>query len=625
MTTATLNNTGLNAATVRLFNAIHATGQETPAITEEALVRSVEHGYFLDERIEATDDVMSTIEANLGVSGEQANKTFHKSWKTVSDTPIEVLVAQQMVHYITTYGFQALGVYSDDTIYIPAEKLEIPEIEASKGLSLVYIKTLTEDELYNKVVELASSGIALSSQSVEDLYAIIDFFVWDESIVSKLKNRELKSKLYEHFGIAPSNPEEFVRYAVQRLTGEVLVIKNKNLIDLIKASDCNVVAELVANAPDNLASVFHRFKPLFLAMKSAASQHDRGFFNRLRKQADKMHKPMDEDYLNTITSRIKKGNPLGGLQEALSKANTFRKIRLLNALRMREEGDHKVVYSVRNGTGWVTDQNWPKRKKTVLKNTTDTVFNSIVADLEKKVKGKTVYLPEGVRYTAPATEKQFTGNIPFGSSVFSTDDMIVGIYWKDNNHSVDLDLSFTNMSGDKTGWDGYYRDEDMLFSGDITSAPNGATESFYVKGEDVNGIFMVNHYNRGLSDDENVHAKIFVGHDKLKNSHKKYTMNPNNLILSADVEIDSKQTSIAIMKDNTVYFVGRNIGSGISARGALVDDTRDFYVRSLEKMVTMEELLVAAGANISHDADVECDIDLSFGNVDKSTFVNILS
>lgn len=42
-------------------------------------------------------------------------------------------------------------------------------------------------------------------------------------------------------------------------------------------------------------------------------------------------------------------------------------------------------------------------------------------------------------------------------------------------------------------------------------------------------------------------------------------------------------------------------------------------------MVTLEEILVAAGATVTNDAETEVDIDLSFGNVDKTTFVNILS
>lgn len=629
----------INEETVRLFNSIFVDVKNVSQIKEDMLVRCVKNGYFLDEKIKATHDVLDAIEKNIGISGEKANKTLHKSWKTVSDTPIDVLVAQQIFHYITTYGFQSLGIYSEDSIYIPAEKLDVPDVEASKGFSLVYIKAITsEEELFNKVLELAASGVALSEQSIADLYNIIVAMEWQPAFVSEIKNRELKSKLYEHFEMAPSEPEEFVRYAVQKLTGESLVIKNDNIINAIKNNNDNlintadVISQLIKVAPNNLASVFHRFKPIFLAMKSAAKKSDRHFFNRLRKDAVKMHKPMKEDYLNTITSRIKNRESLDGLEKALASANTFRKIRLLNALRMREEGTNKAVYAVRNGSGWVEDQFWPKGVRRRLKDTKKIVFNSIIEDVKNKLEGKTVYVSEKISYAAPATEKQFTGNIPFGSSVSATEDLVVGIYWENNGSPVDLDLSFTDMNDSKTGWDGFYRDDKMLFSGDIVDAPNGASESFYIKGNDVNGIFMANHYNRGwqtnlydINKKDIVNAKIFVAEDSLKNNHSRYTMNPNKLILSSDIEIDSKQSTMAIAKDNTIYFVGRNIGAGISAKGGLVGAARDFYVRSLEKMLTMEEILEAAGAKISHDSEEICDIDLSFGNVDKTTFINILT
>ena len=63
-----------------------------------------------------------------GVKEEEWNQTFHKSFATVRDTDIETLVVQQIVHYITTYGFEALGIYDKDTVYIPKEELEIPAV-----------------------------------------------------------------------------------------------------------------------------------------------------------------------------------------------------------------------------------------------------------------------------------------------------------------------------------------------------------------------------------------------------------------------------------------------------------------------------------------------------------------
>lgn len=94
------------------------------------------------------------------VDVESWNQTFHKSFSTVENTDYETLVIEQLVHYITTYGFKELNIYDKDTVYIPKEKLEIPELK--DDIKLTIIKPLTEKEVQDKVMDLLCSGIALS-------------------------------------------------------------------------------------------------------------------------------------------------------------------------------------------------------------------------------------------------------------------------------------------------------------------------------------------------------------------------------------------------------------------------------------------------------------------------------
>ena len=47
------------------------------------------------------EDVKEEIISLYGIKDEW-NNTFHKSFSTVINTPIEVLVAQQILHYFTT-------------------------------------------------------------------------------------------------------------------------------------------------------------------------------------------------------------------------------------------------------------------------------------------------------------------------------------------------------------------------------------------------------------------------------------------------------------------------------------------------------------------------------------------
>ena len=62
-----------------------------------------------------------------------------------------------------------------------------------------------------------------------------------------------------------------------------------------------------------------------------------------------------------------------------------------------------------------------------------------------------------MNYALPATEKQFTGDLPSGTSIRVPKDMVFGIHWENvPGHWVDLDLSVTSPFTGKVGWDGNY-------------------------------------------------------------------------------------------------------------------------------------------------------------------------
>ena len=88
------------------------------------------------------------IEQELGLSAIQLNSTLHKSWKKVKTASLNQLVAEQIVHYISTYGFQELGIYDDSTIYIPHEKLNIPEL--TDKIKITLINGYTKEQIKEK-------------------------------------------------------------------------------------------------------------------------------------------------------------------------------------------------------------------------------------------------------------------------------------------------------------------------------------------------------------------------------------------------------------------------------------------------------------------------------------------
>jgi hypothetical protein len=641
----------MNKETLRLFNSIliDYNYKNKNFIDTNILKRTIKNGYILDSRIEPTIDKLEEIENIVGISGEKANSSFHKSWSVIKDATIEQLVIQQIVHYITTYGFERLGIYSEDTIYIPHEALELPAI--TTDIHLTVIKGLTKSEILDNILILTESGIALSKETLTDLMTIIKALNYTGDFVPQIKNRELKALLYDFYNIAPIEPVDYLRYIVGKLTHESLLIKNKYLIEKIKASDGKALDSLLKLAPRDLASIFFRFKPLFLAMKSVS--HNKTFFNRLRKEAVTMHKPLPEDYLNTVTSNIKNVRALNcrNLTSKLASASIFKKIRLAYALSNRLHAGDSIVYKIRNGRGWATDFRWDKDLNYLTSDVLDIVTASIASDMKEKVFGKTVYIPSTIHYALPATEKQFLGNIPANSYVSIPHDMVVGVHWfntdgKDDNEEydyyaayrdgdngrVDLDLSLLSLNS-KYGWDSYYRSDgrDIMFSGDVTSAPkpDGASEFFYLHNiTDEPKTLYVNYFNFR---DASVACKLIIASEPVQDFERNYMVNVNNIIATTNINLTKKQNLLGLIMgvdgENRFYFSNTSIGDSITSRNsAIIEKVNEFMKNSCQNIIELSDILSKAGANVvSQRPEKEEYIDLSFENLDKNTFIKLLT
>ncbi len=96
----------MDAATLRLFNSIQVAKKHDQDIPISVHERTVRNGYILDRSVRPDNRLLDAIEHIVGVSGEKANAAFHKSWTIIQESSMEALVAQQIVHYFTTYGFK---------------------------------------------------------------------------------------------------------------------------------------------------------------------------------------------------------------------------------------------------------------------------------------------------------------------------------------------------------------------------------------------------------------------------------------------------------------------------------------------------------------------------------------
>jgi uncharacterized protein YfkK (UPF0435 family) len=628
---------------IKLFKAVEVSSKRKKKAGESILRKTIEYGFILSPEIiynysdEDLTDLIKIIKKELGLSAEQMNNSFHKSWKKVKEASIEQLVIEQIIHYFTTYGFEDLGIYNEDSIYIPAEKLEIPQLEDDK-IKFTLIKGLIKDEIKEKILELLKAGIALKEDTVQALVKLCIYTEVGQENINDIKNKEVRISLCDNLGIIPENPVEFLRYVIYKATGKTLLIKDKATIETLKKTTSIKFSELFTKYKslyglERLAEIFYRFKPIFLVLKTEKKM--KPVINKIRKLAYKYHQPMKADLLNNITSMIKKKEviSLNELNSQLDKVNIFRKIRLAYALKYRTDDVDSILYKIRNGKSYATDFDF--LEKTSAKIILDIVLKSIVFSIQKNVLGKTIYIPNEIKYSLPATEKQFSGYLPSGSCVTISKNMVFGIYWNNvANIRTDLDLSLMSLDGYKSGWDGGYRsiDRKILFSGDVTDASgkNGASELFYVAKQTNQELtlFINNYTGYRIEKGTEIPFKIVIASEEVKNLTRNYMINPYNIKVIVPTSIKENQKTIGFVstteKECKFYFTETNLGYSISASNKpYVQKTKKYYSDYYKNMINLNKILVKAGG-ILVDKKEDAEIDLSPESLDKNTIINLL-
>jgi len=339
------------AASLRLFRAIQVEHSAASSVDPEMLRTTLAQGYILDPAIAASNELVRAVTAEIGLSSQEINATFHKSWEKIKSASIEQLVLEQMLHYLTTYGHQQLGIFDRSIVYIPKEQLDVPSL--TEDVPITYIRALSAEEIQCEIVKLGN-GVALNDSTLDNIMEIVAANQFSSEYLPDIRNHELSARLYVHYDLVPDVPTDYLRYLIYRTTGQSLLIKNDALIELIKSIDKKheiLLNELLERAPSNLGNIFYRFKPIFLALKTVSK--NKTFFNRLRKQAVKIHQPLATDYLGSVTQQIMENRiNLDELSESLDKASVFRATRLAYALEYRLQNNRSIVYPVRNGKGW---------------------------------------------------------------------------------------------------------------------------------------------------------------------------------------------------------------------------------------------------------------------------------
>lgn len=579
--------------TLELFNAVLAKpSNAAPYVSENGLVIS-------PNALWAQNEIVKFYTKDR-LDGYGLNKTFHKSWIKIKRSSGAELRMEQIRHYISTYGsnFQ-------DEIYLPKELVDVPD----QKVVFKVVNGLSKEELTAKCFDLLNSGIALKEETIHAVISIlIDQLGYTFTGAEAIKNKEAEVILADTYNILPSDTLSFFRFIVFKATGESLLIKSNDAIEAIKSSTFNPAPLFNQFGLERLAEIFNRFKPLFLAFKSTCPKT----INKIAKLSKKHHKAMITNPLNHVTSMMLTAEDTHWLDNA----TPFALFKAMSACNTRMHGQKSFVYRIRNGKSYTKEG---KISSVVWANY---YFLEDYLKSRFDLSGKSIYVPHQVQFALPTSEKMYVGNIPTGSKFFGKA-MAVGVYWENAWGARDIDLSGLNIGG-KVGWNASYNQHSgsLMYSGDITDAPNGATEYLYAaNGCNAPTLVMSNVFN-GLSTCE---YKIIVG--KGDNVNYEYMMNPNNLFAEVKCQSVQSQTVLGMLLPNNSEqcFVVLNFGAGqarISGNSEVTTIATKALYQQWSNSLMFNDLVKTLGAKIVPN-DYAADYNFSLNQLTKDSFVKL--
>lgn len=634
-------------AVLNLFKA-------APTVVDENFPRTLDNernltnGFYITERAlsacpcVADENILKFIAAKFGYNLLELNQGFYKSFRTVADSTPQKILLNKLLHYMSTYGAERLGIFDRELVYIPNDALELPA--DAKPVKVTIIDAISDAEISARAKKLIMSGAALAKETLDDLITVIKF-IGIKLNVDDVPNKELSIRLCELLNILPRDPAKFLRFMIYVGTGSTLLIKDKSTVDGLRNSaatfDGYFERYISQNGLERLASVFHRFKPLWLAFKPH-SDYLRGTVNKMRKLADRYHKPAPPKFLERLTCAAEIDRD--ELKRELANVTTYRKVSLANAVLYRLAEPQSIVYSIRNSKAFADDYrgNLTDDAQEIL----GVIVDSIVADIRPNVDGKKIFIPERFNYAVPVSEKNFVGNIPAGSSyTFAGKSVVVGVHWfnlVDNGREerVDLDLHLNARNVD-LGWQNDFNDENfinardckIIFSGDMTDAPistGGATEAFFIGESFTDEILMLNLNNYTYGDDKPVPFKLVLADVAQARINRQYLLDAHEVAFCVPNEISSGGMFLGFVTadelgDKKFYFFVRDMGSRIVARTTDVTLKINSAMRTtFENCLSLNDVLRRAGAVLDGVTADDCDINLDPAEVTKDTLIGLL-
>lgn len=585
-------------------------------------VLAVKCGYFVMPEA-CTADVVTFLKDQK----TNVNATFLKSWDDVANRPEVELRILQLLHYFSTYGTDYQGV--------PFVPNGIPaDLDYCK---LTVLRPCSDKEFFNRIVNMVESGVALSKQTLsplmEQLSEYYTKYGWAVDVDS-VRNREAQARLCVLYNSLPHGAIPLLRVLAYITTGNAMLIKDTDTLSVMQynANKAASLLEALSEAEmQELAAIFYRYKAIFLALRRGLCISRKNNIeneqlkdaivkiNRIRRLAPRYHKPFTPGILESVFC----GHSLAEISGAIeTEPSTFKLIRVL-AYANNQRAKHALsLYIIRNGKVYFRSNNGKRIEPSLVEEVSDLLRVEVVKRLSAKAFNadgtpRTVRFPNFM-LTAPVSERQMIGAVPFGSKYPLSVNNYIGIYWRNEWGTHDFDLWIKQANGDSIGWAGGIRNENILFSGDMTDADPEAVEMCYCRRAWPDSIVTVARYN-GM---DGSRYRLFFGQDNIAELPVNYMVNPDSITFTQDLVSTKRQTNVAIVHHRAIYFTNFDVGNrrvpGVGNPKELIAAT----ARRLQGYPKLRPLLLAAGFR-EFNAATDSVPDLDFAAMDKDALISL--
>lgn len=534
----------------------------------------LERGIVVDflptpEQLDIFEKELKPLEGDVLFTREERNKA-----------PLCQLLYKQLLHYFEVYGLNTPGLFD----------LTVPN---GAVVSMRFVKGIAVPELTQKVHDLIYANAPVKDS--QSLSTIIKNYAIDYDF-GYIQNNEMRIVLYRDGVDRFTDGDDAVRYMCYKATGETLLIKSKEVIAAVGAVE--FPSYFFEMHEDILAQVFNRHKKIILAAKN---QYNARAINRIARKSKTKHVPIRESISKTLIHKALNHDRYGDfdLPEALKHTSIRDKMKFLNILAKKKVQSPVDSFKIRNGKVF-TKEDRPIYQLPVISIVEAEVLRALAYDLAP-LKNKTILLDSNVDYGLPVSRKQTLGRLPYGTSVrVDSNEISSGIYWENAWGAHDLDLSTIDTKGRRVGWgqSSGYMAEDVVFSGDVTDATNGAME--FMTSRDVDYGLFVNIFS-GIPGSK---MELVVGGNR--QTKDRWMDEP---LIREKHTLDSRECVIGFVKGKTFVVHAGRLTSNCRSTGTppiLVDGQADFWtLGSLFKSLNIQ-------FDVDHQDGLVYDHDLTY-------------